>query len=55
MNERWFAPVASNTERLYFPGHFKMGQKYDDGMNFQTSLDFIANYTDSLTPFIFSK
>ena len=33
----------------------KTGLKYDDGMNFQTSFDFVANYTDTLTLFIFSK
>ena len=33
----------------------KTGLKYDDGMDFQTSFDFVANYTDSLALFVFSK
>lgn len=33
----------------------KTGLKYDDEMNFQTSFDFVATYTDTLTLFIISK
>lgn len=33
----------------------KMGLKYDDGMSFQTTFGFIANYTGTLTLFILSK
>lgn len=33
----------------------KTGLKYDGRMNSQTSFDFVANYTGTLTFFIFSK